>query len=108
LTFAIYDHNFVVMEKYPPLTGSPRKAGTEVGSAEFKTRCLELVDHVKESHAEYVVTRHGRPVARLVPVDTAEPVAAFGCMQGTVLHFDRPLEPVPAVWTPDLPDGTTD
>ena len=71
----------------------------DIGSAEFKARCLELVDHVKEARAEYVVTRHGRPVARLVPVDRAVPAAFLGSMRGSVLAYDAPFEPVPGTWS---------
>lgn len=38
-----------------------------VGAAEFKARCLELFDRVRDQGAEYVVTKHGKPVARVVP-----------------------------------------
>lgn len=92
----ISDYNDVVMSK--SLRKRPRGA---VGSAEFKARCLELVDHVKEARAEYVVTRHGRPVARLVPVDADVPVSPLGAMRGTVLAYDRPFEPVAATWSID-------
>ncbi len=71
-----------------------------VGSAEFKARCLELVDRVHESHVEYVVTRHGRPVARLVPfaAEDHRPASPLGSMHGTLVKYDRPLDPVPATW----------
>lgn len=45
-----------------------RKGTNTVGAAEFKARCLELLDRVEEEGAEYVVTKHGRPVARVVPL----------------------------------------
>ena len=70
----------------------------DVGSAEFKARCLELVDHVREARAEYVVTRHGRPVARLVPVKGPRPTGFIGSMQKSVLGYDAPFEPVPGAW----------
>lgn len=73
-----------------------------VGSAEFKARCLELVEHVREARAEYVVTRHGVPVARLVPVDAGARAASLvGSMAGSVLQYDDPFEPVPGAWTLD-------
>ena len=75
-----------------------------VGSAEFKARCLELIDHVKESRAEYIVTRHGEPVARLVPVNAGAGRAPLGSMRGTLLKYDQPLDPIPATWALD-PDG---
>ena len=70
-----------------------------MGSAEFKARCLELVDQVRESRAQYVVTRHGEPVAQLVPVDRPAAASPFGVMRGTVLKYDDPFDPVPAVWS---------
>ena len=70
----------------------------DVGSAEFKARCLELIDHVSEARAEYVVTRHGRPMARLVPVDRPPSTTFIGSMRGSVLGYDAPFEPVPGVW----------
>jgi prevent-host-death family protein len=74
----------------------------QVGSAEFKARCLELVEHVREARAEYVVTRHGVPVARLVPVDAEDkPASLVGSMAGSVLQYDDPFEPVPGDWTLD-------
>ena len=79
---------------------SPPKA-EKVGAAEFKARCLELVDHVKEARAEYIVTRHGKPVARLVPVEADAPASPLGAMRGTVVSYDRPFEPVPAIWSLD-------
>jgi prevent-host-death family protein len=85
-----------------------RKTGAwaeDIGSAEFKARCLELVDCVRESAAEYVVTRHGTPVARLGPVEPRQPVSIVGCLKGSVLRFDGPFDPVPAAWSLDQPGG---
>jgi antitoxin (DNA-binding transcriptional repressor) of toxin-antitoxin stability system len=56
------------------------------------------VDHVKEARAEYVVTRHGTPVARLVPVEADSPASPLGSMRGTVVSYDNPFDPVPATW----------
>ena len=77
---------------------------SRVGSAEFKARCLELIDQVKESRAQYVVTRHGEPVAKLVPVDAPAPVSPLGVMRGTVLKYDGPFDPIPAAWSLDQQD----
>ena len=43
-------------------------AGTSVGAAEFKARCLEMLDRVREEGVEFIVTKRGKPVARVVPV----------------------------------------
>jgi prevent-host-death family protein len=81
-----------------------RQSTGHVGSAEFKARCLELVDHVKEARAEYIVTRHGEPVARLGPVRPAGSASAVGSMRGTLLEYDRPFDPIPGTWSPDQDD----
>ena len=39
----------------------------------FKARCLALLDEVASSHSTIVVTKHGKPVARLVPIDDEQP-----------------------------------
>ena len=51
-----------------------------VGAAEFKAHCLELLDKVREHGVEYVVTKHGKPVARVVPVSVPRATlrGAFG------------------------------
>lgn len=65
-----------------------------MSAAEFKATCLELMDRVRETGVEYVVTKHGRPVAKLVPYDEPARKTLFGSMRGTVLKYERPLDPI--------------
>ncbi|MDQ3761530.1 MAG: type II toxin-antitoxin system Phd/YefM family antitoxin [Actinomycetota bacterium] len=39
----------------------------------FKARCLALLDEVANSHSTIVVTKHGKPVAKLVPINDEPP-----------------------------------
>ena len=52
------------------------------------------MDRVRATGVEYVVTKHGRPVARLVPYAGSERTSLFGSMKGTVLGYDRPFDPI--------------
>ena len=52
-----------------------------IAAGEFKTHCLKLMDEVKEKHSSFVITKRGRPVAKLVPVDES-PVPLFGFLKG--------------------------
>jgi prevent-host-death family protein len=70
------------------------KSPERIAAAEFKARCLELMDRVRETGVEYVVTKHGTPVARLVPCREPGRKAFFGSMKGTVLKYERPFEPI--------------
>lgn len=47
---------------------------TEVGTLEAKNRLSNLLDQVLQGE-EVVITRHGKPVARLVAIDTPNPRA---------------------------------
>lgn len=49
---------------------------SEITATQFKARCLRLLDEVAESGEPLVITKHGRPVARLESVD--EPVDLRG------------------------------
>lgn len=40
-----------------------------VGVRELKNKATEIIRHVREEQAEYVVTYHGKPVAVLLPVN---------------------------------------
>jgi prevent-host-death family protein len=73
-------------------------AGRSIAAAEFKARCLELMDRVRETGVEYVVTKHGEPVARLVPCTTGRKRGLFGSMKGTVLKYERPFDPIDGDW----------
>ena len=51
------------------MTDTPRER-TIMASA-FKARCLALLDQVAIDHVPIVITKRGRPVARIVPIDEA-------------------------------------
>jgi prevent-host-death family protein len=45
---------------------------SSVPAGEFKQRCLALLDQVAETGMPIVVTKRGKPVARVVPVEPAD------------------------------------
>jgi len=51
-------------------------------AGEFKARCLRVMEEVKKYRTPVVITKKGRPVAKLVPPD-APATDVFGCMSGT-------------------------
>jgi prevent-host-death family protein len=71
-----------------------RRKGGQVAAGEFKATCLELMDRVRETGVEYVVTKHGTPVAKLVPYRAPGRKGFFGSMKGTVLKYERPFDPI--------------
>jgi prevent-host-death family protein len=75
-----------------------RESAPHVPAGEFKATCLELMDKVKSTGAEYVITKHGKPVAKLVPCTTPKKKPFFGSMKGSVLKYDRPFDPIDGDW----------
>jgi prevent-host-death family protein len=67
-----------------------------IPAGEFKAKCLKLMDEVERTGEEVVITKRGKPVAKLVP---AEPRAGerrgslVGCMKGTVTILGDIIEP---------------
>jgi prevent-host-death family protein len=75
---------------------------TTLPASAFKARCLELMERVRETRESYVITKHGKPVARLVACEgdgLERPF--FGSMAGTVIEYEGALDPVPGEWFSD-------
>ncbi len=69
-----------------------------ISAAYFKARCLQLMDEVKERHTSYVITKRGRPVARLVPMESANRTPVFGRMKGTATVKGDIVAPLSVSW----------
>ena len=52
-------------------------------AGQFKARCLKVMDEVRSTRESVVITKKGRPVAKLVPAEE-QPRDIFGCMKGQV------------------------
>jgi prevent-host-death family protein len=60
----------------------------QMGVGEFKAKCLGIIDEVNRQGGEIVLTKRGKPVARLVPAVAVVP-KFFGWMAGTMeIHGD--------------------
>ena len=84
---------------------------TEIGAGEFKAKCLGLLDEVQNRRTEIVITKYGKPVAKLVPIKKA-PTKIFGSMKGSVTFMGDIISPIDVEWDaerecngPDDPTG---
>ena len=59
-----------------------------IKASEFKARCLKLMDEVADSGAEYVITKNGRPISRLIPY-RRKPKSLFGIDRETARNPRR-------------------
>jgi prevent-host-death family protein len=72
----------------------------EIGAADFKARCLELMDEVERLGVEIVITKHRRPVARLVPARSASG-GFVGSMKGMAEVLGDIVSPTGEEWEAD-------
>ena len=54
-----------------------------IPAGEFKAKCLALLDEVAAGGEELIVTKRGKPVARVVPLATAE--RPWESLKGSIL-----------------------
>lgn len=73
-----------------------------IGAAKFKATCLRLIDRVAETGEPLEVTKHGKPVVRLVPATqgASKPQSIFGAARDTILYLapDEELLATGAKW----------
>lgn len=68
-----------------------------IKASEFKAKCLQLMDRVNENGTEFVITKNGRPVSRLVPY-RRRPQSLFGLHRGQIVSHDDLTVPVGESW----------
>jgi len=56
----------------------------EIAAGEFKAKCLAIIDEVSESGQEVIITKRGKPTAKLVPIEEASVDSLFGRLKGIV------------------------
>jgi prevent-host-death family protein len=69
----------------------------KIPAGKFKAQCLKLMDEVKARHEEVVITKRGKPVARLVPYEET-PVPIRGFMKDTVTIIGDIVAPTGETW----------
>jgi prevent-host-death family protein len=73
----------------------------QVAAGQFKARCLQLMDRVQQTHEEIVITKHGRPVAKLVPIEVTSDRSILGYLQGSVQVIGDIVSPLDESWEVD-------
>jgi antitoxin (DNA-binding transcriptional repressor) of toxin-antitoxin stability system len=66
-------------------------------AGKFKAQCLKIMDSVKKSRKEIIITKHRMPIVKLCPIENS-PVQLFGKMAGTVHIKGDILLPIEEEW----------
>jgi len=67
----------------------------EINAAEFRANCFKILDQVKLTHGEVIITKRGEPIAKLVHISRPEDKEPLlGAMEGLVETIGDLTEPV--------------
>lgn len=66
-------------------------------ASEFKSKCLKLMDEVAENGVEIVITKNGRPVAKLT-VFQERPKTLFGAGRDRMKILGDIISPIDVEW----------
>ena len=69
---------------------------TIIAAGEFKAKCLKLLDKVASDRQPLIITKHGRPVAQVMPIQGQENIV--GSMKGSVLWMGDIISPIDVEW----------
>src|SRR5688572_29184613 len=73
-----------------------------IPAGDFKATCLKLMDRVKETGVEYVITKRNRPVAKLAPITDDDLRPFVGRSRGVITATREDLvAPVGEDWEVD-------
>jgi prevent-host-death family protein len=67
-----------------------------IPAGQFKARCLRIMDEVRSTREPILITKKGRPVAKLVPAD-GQPEDIFGCLKDEIKivgDIESPVTPL--------------
>ncbi len=67
-----------------------------IPAGQFKALCLRLMDEVRSTREPVLITKKGRPVAKLVPADR-QPEDIFGCLRNEIKimgDIESPVTPL--------------
>jgi prevent-host-death family protein len=67
----------------------------KIAAAEFKARCLTLMEDVRSTREPLIITKRGKPVAKLVPISQTKD-DFIGRLKGVfkvIGDIESPIEP---------------
>jgi antitoxin (DNA-binding transcriptional repressor) of toxin-antitoxin stability system len=82
-----------------------------IGAGAFKAKCLAIIDDIHANHGELIITKRGKPMAKLVPIPEEKPESIFGFLKGKVKVVGDIVSPIvePWEWDEDIfPVGTSE
>ncbi|GGG80274.1 type II toxin-antitoxin system Phd/YefM family antitoxin [Edaphobacter dinghuensis] len=74
------------------------KSSSNIPATQAKAQLLKLLDTVSTKRTTIVISKRGKPIARLVPMDDDPKIPLFGRMKGTMQISGDIVSPDPEAW----------
>lgn len=71
----------------------------KIGAGEFKAKCLKLMSDLQKYHGEIIVTKFGKPIAKMIPVDSEPEKPIFGFMENSLTVVGDIVKPIEEEWS---------
>lgn len=71
-----------------------------IAAGAFKAKCLKILDEVQQQRKQLVITKRGKPIAKLVPF-VERPASFIGSMKGTMEITGDIISPIDVKWEAD-------
>jgi prevent-host-death family protein len=69
-----------------------------ITASDFKARCGQVIEEVSAGKGPVVITKRGKPVARLVSVEEADPGTILGFAKGFIKIHGDIVSPIDVEW----------
>ena len=53
--------------------------------SKFNEKCIAIIDELNKTHESVLITRRGKPIARVIPAEESKPKRKFGKMESTLV-----------------------
>ena len=72
-----------------------------IKASEFKAKCLKLMDEVAENGEEIIITKNGKPVAKLIAF-RERPKTLFGIDKDRLIIWGDIISPIDVEWEAEV------
>ena len=68
-----------------------------ISTSDFKAQCSQVIEQVAQGRGSVIITKRGRPVAKLIPADENQK-PMFGFAKGSITIHGDIVQPIDVEW----------
>ncbi len=69
----------------------------KLAAGKFKAQCLALIDTVAQTHEPIIITKYGKPLVKVVPLDSEK--VAYKPLKGAATFVGDIISPIDEKWS---------